>query len=153
MKSLVEIEADLTAPGGPFECAEESVLGVPMSVFRERLPSARALLEASRAFGDAEHLVCGATRLSFGAHLREVSSVAEALRERYGVGPGDRVAILAANCAEWVITYWATVSLGAIAVGLNGWWSGDEIAYGVADCDPKVLVADGKFDYKNFNTC
>ena len=144
MKSLVEIEADLTAPGGPFECAEESVLGAPMSVFRDRLPSARALLEASRTFGDAEHLVCGTTRLSFAAHLGEVGSVAEALREQYGVGPGDRVAILAANCAEWVITYWAAVSLGAIAVGLNGWWSGDEIAYGVADCEPKALVADAR---------
>jgi len=144
VKSLLEIEADLTAPGGPFECAEENVLGVPMSVFRDRLPSARALLEASRAFGDAEHLVCGKKRLSFAAHLGEVSSVAEALRAHHGVRPGDRVAILAANSAEWVVTYWATISLGAIAVGLNGWWSGDEIAYGVADCDPKVLVADAR---------
>ena len=66
------------------------------------------------------------------------------LREEYGVEPGDRVAILAANCPEWIVTFWAAVSLGAIAVGLNGWWVGDEIRYGIADCDPTVLVADRK---------
>lgn len=144
MKSLLEIEAGLIAPGGPFELGEETVLGERMRVFRERLPSARAFLEASRLFGEAEHLVCGANRLTFAAHLREVASVAEALREKYDVVPGDRVAILAANCTEWVLTYWATVSLGAIAVGLNGWWSGDEIAFGVSDCAPRVLVADAR---------
>ena len=66
------------------------------------------------------------------------------LRDEYGVGPGDRVAILAANCPEWIVTFWAAVSLGAIAVGLNGWWVGDEIRYGIADCGPSVLVADRK---------
>ena len=66
-----------------------------------------------------------------------VASVAAALRDRYGVGPGDRVAILAANCPEWIVTFWATVSLGAIAVGLNGWWVGPEIRYGIEDSDPE----------------
>jgi acyl-CoA synthetase (AMP-forming)/AMP-acid ligase II len=42
------------------------------------------------------------------------------------------------------VTFWAAVDLGAVAVGLNGWWAGDEIRYGVADCDPAVLVADRK---------
>jgi acyl-CoA synthetase (AMP-forming)/AMP-acid ligase II len=54
------------------------------------------------------------------------------------------VAILAANCPEWMISFWAAASLGAIAVGLNGWWAGDEIRYGVADCEPKLLVGDRK---------
>ena len=33
----------------------------------------------------------------------------------FRVAPGDRVAILAANCPEWIVTFWATISLGAIA--------------------------------------
>ena len=80
--------------------------------------------------------------LTFAEHERAVASVAAALRDRYGVQPGDRVAILAANCPEWIVTFWATVSLGAIAVGLNGWWVGPEIRYGIEDSDPRVLVAD-----------
>lgn len=144
MKTLAEIEAELTAPGAPFELVEERVRGERMRVFRERPPSLRALVEASRAKGDAEHLVCEEERLSFAEHARRVASVAAALRDRYGVGPGDRVAILAENRPEWIVTWWATVSLGAVAAALNGWWAGPEIAAGVEDADPKLLVADRK---------
>ena len=30
------------------------------------------------------------------------------------------------------------------AVGLNGWWAGDEILYGLEDSDPKLLIGDRK---------
>jgi long-chain acyl-CoA synthetase len=143
-RDLAEIEAALLAPGAPFETVWDSVLGERMRVFRERPASLRALLEASRGFGDAEYLVCEGERISFAELGRQVSAVAAALRERFGVGPGDRVAILAANGTEWILAYWAAISLGAIAVGLNGWWSGDEIRYGLEDSSPKVLVADAR---------
>ena len=138
------VEDGLVAADGPFATTMETVLGEPVAVFRERAPSLRALLEASVAHGDREYLVQGARRISFAEHHRAAASVARALRERFGVGPGDRVAIFAANCPEWIVTWWATVSLGAIAVGLNGWWVKDELLYAINDCRPKVLVADAK---------
>ncbi len=144
MSTAEEVEAQLLGAGGMFELAEESVLGERMRVFRNRPPSLRALVERSVGFGDADYAVFGEQRIGFAEHVRAVASVATALRERHGVVPGDRVAILAANCPEWIIAFWATVSLGAIAVGLNGWWTGDEILYGVGDCTPRLLIADRK---------
>jgi acyl-CoA synthetase (AMP-forming)/AMP-acid ligase II len=144
MPTVEEVEAQLIGPGGMFETVEEEVLGERLQVFKQRVPSLRAYLERSAGFGDAEYVIFGERRITFAEHARAVASVAKALRERFGVGPGDRVAILAANCPEWIVTFWATVSLGAIAVGLNGWWTGDEILYGVGDCEPKLLVADAK---------
>jgi acyl-CoA synthetase (AMP-forming)/AMP-acid ligase II len=138
------IEAQLTGPGAPFETRVGDVLGEHMEVFRERAPSLRALLEGSAGFGDREYIVQGDRRISFSDHLHTVASVASALRDRFGVRPGDRVAILAANCPEWIVTWWATVSLGAVAVGMNGWWTGDEILYALGDCEPKVVVGDAK---------
>ncbi len=137
-------ERELLAPGGPFDVTHENVFGVPTPVFRDRLPSLRALVEGSRAFGDAEFIVYEDRRITFAEHHRRVCSVARALATQYGVGPGDRVAILAANCPEWIITWWATVSLGAVAVGMNGWWVRDEILYGLEDSGAKVLVGDEK---------
>lgn len=137
-----EVDAQLLGAGGMFELADEEVLGERMRVFRNRPRSLRELVERSVGFGDAEYLVFGDRRITFARHAREVASVAAALRERHGVGPGDRVAILAANCPEWIVAFWATVSLGAIAVGLNGWWTGDEILYGIGDCRPRLLVGD-----------
>ncbi|MDG2308505.1 MAG: class I adenylate-forming enzyme family protein [Candidatus Binatia bacterium] len=144
MATPQEVDAQLLGPGAPFETTTEPVLGVPTQVFRTRNPSLRTYLENSVGFGDAEYAIFGDRRLTFAEHARSVASVAQALQEKYGVGHGDRVAILAANCPEWLITFWATTSLGAIAVGLNGWWTGDEILYGVGDSQPKVLVADRK---------
>ena len=66
------------------------------------------------------------------------------LRDKYDVQPGDRVAIYAANCSEWIIFFWATVSLGAIACGLNGWWNGKEALKALDDAEPKILLCDKK---------
>src|SRR4030095_16506579 len=95
------IEAQLQSEGGPFATEEALVLGERLPVFRRRLPSLRAVLAGSRARGDAEAMLftdgTHERRLSFAAHADEVAAVAVVLRERYGVGPGERVAILAAN--------------------------------------------------------
>ncbi|MSO58666.1 MAG: long-chain fatty acid--CoA ligase [Thermoleophilia bacterium] len=145
---LAAIERDLLATGGPFEIEEALVRGERLRVFRRRPRSLREMLAASSALGDAEHLVFtdGARerRIGFRGHARLVASVAEAMRATHGIGPGDRVAILAANCPEWVLAFWATVSLGAIAVGLNAWWTGPEIRAALADSAPRLLVADRK---------
>ncbi len=146
--ALAKIESDLVAPGGFFEVVDEEVLGERMAVFKNRMANLREAVVASVGFADREYLIFsdGENRrvVTFLEHERAVASVAAALRDRYDVGPGDRVAILAANCPEWIVTFWAAVSLGAIAVGLNGWWVAPEIRYGIEDSDPKVLVADRK---------
>ncbi|MEZ4217628.1 MAG: class I adenylate-forming enzyme family protein [Myxococcota bacterium] len=138
-----EAQVRLTAPGAPFEIVEEDVLGERLPVYKARVRSLRELLQRSAAHGDTTYFVFDdGRRVTYAEHLRVVASVAAALRDRYGVGKGDRVAILAANCPEWIVTYWAATSLGAIAVGMNGWWAADEIAYGIELSEPKVLVAD-----------
>ncbi|HET6817656.1 MAG TPA: class I adenylate-forming enzyme family protein [Mycobacteriales bacterium] len=124
-----------------FETVQEDVLGHPMTVFRDRHRSLRALLDASLAFGERDYLVEGDRRISFAEHHAAVGPVATWLAQQ-GVGKGDRVAILGRNSIEWVVTFWATVSLGAIAVGLNAWWSREELDFGIADSEPKLLVDD-----------
>lgn len=144
MTTVQEIEAQLTGPGGPFEVEIAQVLGESMPVFKGRARSLRELLEASRAHAGKEYIVHGDRRITFAEHADQVGSVARALSERYGVGPGSRVAILAANCPEWLLTFWATVSLGGVVAALNGWWQADEILYGISHSDPTVLVGDRK---------
>src|SRR5690606_33466396 len=83
-------------------------------------------------------------RLGPAEFVERSNSVAHHLHDGFGVGHGDRVAVLSANNPEWCYTFWATVNLGAILVGLNGWWKTDEILYGLQDSGAKVLVADGR---------
>ncbi len=136
--------ATLTGPGAPFEIVTEKVGGLEMEVFKDRPRSLREVLAQSVVqFGDAEFSVWDTgVRWTFAEHERLVASVAAALRERYGIGPGSRVAILGANCPEWVLTAWATIVLGGTVVAMNGWWQGDEIRYGLDLGNPELLVAD-----------
>jgi acyl-CoA synthetase (AMP-forming)/AMP-acid ligase II len=148
MSRLAEVEAQLLAPGAPFELTEEEVLGERVRVFANRARSLRDVLLRGRELTDAEYLVFREggrdRRYTFGDHEKLVASAAAALSDRFGVGPGDRVAILAANCPEWIVSFWATVSLGAICAGLNGWWTEDEIRHAVENSKPKLLIADRK---------
>lgn len=137
-----DLVAQLTAPGAPFEIVDEPVRGVTMPVFRNRCRSLRELLDASARFADREYLVCDGRRVTFGEHLDLVASSAHELRNRYGIGRGDRVAILSANSIEWIVTFWATTALGAVAVGMNSLWSAREIEHGVQLSEPAVIVAD-----------
>jgi len=148
MSRLAEIEAQLLAPGAPFELEEGEAFGAPVRMFANRARSLRDVLLRAREFADAEYMVFRDgnrdRRYTFAEHERLVARAAAAFRERFEVEPGDRVAILAANCPEWVIAFWATVSSGAICVGLNGWWTEDEIRHAVANSRPKLVIADRK---------
>jgi len=139
-----QVVATLTGPGGRFEIVPEEVRGNRIPVVRNRDHRVGDLVAASKAWGDRDYLVTADRRLSFAEHADAVAAVATALREDHGVGMGDRVGILAANSPEWVVTFWAAQCLGAIAVGLNSWWTPKEIEYGVGLVRPKVIVADTK---------
>ncbi len=143
MTTRDEATARLTAPGAPFEIRTEDVRGEQLEVFAHRHRSLGEVLLASEAFDDAEYLVTTERRISFTEHLEEVAALAQALREEHGVGRGDRVAISAANCPEWILVFWATISLGAVAVGANSLWAAPELAHGLELTEPSVLFVDG----------
>jgi long-chain acyl-CoA synthetase len=133
----------LLGPGGPFEVITEPVCGVDLLVFARRHRSLGALLDASAAHGDAEFLVFdGGPRLTFAGHRLLVAGVARALHDRYGIGPGDRVAVSAANGPGWVLVAGACAELGAVLVALNSWWSAAELRAALDHTDPAVVVAD-----------
>lgn len=139
-----DIYARVFGPGAPFEIGRETVLGESVEVFVRRPRSLRDLVATSAAHGDAEYIVFEDQRISYARHAQLVARVARGLRDRHGIGPGDRVAILAANCPEWILTFWAVSSLGGVVAALNGWWTRGEIEYGVGLAEPKLLVGDEK---------
>ena len=145
MPELTHAEAvrRVTSPGSPFELVTEDVNGLSMSVFKNRFGNLRELLAKSVEHGDAELAVWDTgERWTFARHERDVASVAAALAAKHGIGKGSRVAILASNRPEWVLTAWGTLVLGGTVVAMNGWWQGDEIRYGLELGDPDLLVAD-----------
>ena len=132
----------LVGPGGPFELVADDVRGTRLPVYLHRRRSLGEVVAESAQHGDRVYIATAERTITFAEHARLVASLAQSLREEYGVRPGDRVAINAANSPEWIIAFWATVSLGAIAVAFNAWWSPHEIEYGLAHAEPRLVIAD-----------
>ncbi len=127
---------------GPFATTEIVVRGVPMKVFAAAPPTLRELWQMTAAHADKTYIVYEDERLTYGEVHARVRSLAHYLQSSCSVGSGDRVAIAMRNYPEWVIAYWATVSIGAAVVGMNAWWTSTEMEFGLTDSRPKVLIAD-----------
>jgi fatty-acyl-CoA synthase len=57
-----------------------------------------------------------------------------------GLAKGDRVAVLAYNCVEWLEIYAATAKAGLIAVPVNFRLVGPEVAYIVGNCEARAMI-------------
>ena len=134
--------AAVTAPGQRYETDEVVVDGITQTVFKNIPPSLRELFGTWAGRGDTTFIVYEDERLSFADVAARVAAAGAALVERYGVQPGDRVAIAMRNLPEWVVTFAAATSIGAVSVSLNAWWTEDELDFGLEDSGATVLVAD-----------
>jgi long-chain acyl-CoA synthetase len=127
-----------------FKIGNEDVLGESLPVFINRPRNLAAFISQSQHHAESTYLEYQGKKISFAEHYELVGKAIHLLRSNYNVGPGDRVAIYAANSPEWIIFFWATVSIGGIACGLNGWWNGKEAIKALEAASPKLLVGDEK---------
>jgi acyl-CoA synthetase (AMP-forming)/AMP-acid ligase II len=81
---------------------------------------------------------------TFARLYHDVNALADHLRT-VGVGPGDRVAILAMNSPEYVCSLLAIYRLGAVAVPLNYRLQVEELRYLLADSGSVGVLADMEF--------
>ena len=140
---LAQARDELTGPGGPFEITTIPVGGIPVRAFRHALPDVRALWQSTLQFADRTYLVYEDERLTYAAAHARVNAIAAWLAAQ-GVQPGDRVAIAMRNYPEWLLIYWACVSTGIAVVGMNAWWTPEEMAYALGDAQPRALFLDAE---------
>jgi len=70
---------------------------------------------------------------------RSIVGVARAL-ESWGIGRGDRVAILSENRPEWTITDFAALALGAVTVPIYSTQTADQTSYILNDSGARVIA-------------
>jgi len=135
----------LTGPGAPFEVIQADVRGETMGVLRNRALSLREILVNSFEFGDRESMIFSdGRRVTFASFEADVASVAAWFQREHGIGHGDRVAICGANSYGWVVSFWACLSMGAITVAMNGWWTEGEMQHAIDLTEPALLLFDKK---------
>ena len=140
---LLKAREELTGPGGEFEIVEAEVLGNRLRVYKNAPPSVREVWLSTLQFPERDYLVYQDERWTYAEAHRDVASAAAWMAEQ-GVKPGDRVAIAMRNYPEWMLLYWACVATGVVVVGMNAWWTPEEMDYALKDSEPKVLFADSE---------
>lgn len=135
-----QAQAALTAPGQLFEMTETAG-GV--RIWRHAPATFRAMLETTAFHGDKTFVVYEDERLTYAEFFRATATLAHALREVFGVRKGDRVAIAMRNYPEWIVSFSAVLSVGAVAVPLNAWWTASELDYALTDSGALLAITDG----------
>ena len=77
---------------------------------------------------------------TFGEFEFQVGRFAGAL-QKMGVQKGDHVALLLANTPHYLISLYATMRIGAVAIPINPIYTPDEISYIIKTGDVKVVIA------------
>ena len=97
---------------------------------------------AVRRFPDRPALidVPACRRWSYAELAADVDALALGLLAA-GVTVGDRVGIWAPNCAEWVLTQYATAKIGAILVNINPAYRTSELEFVLNQSGARLLVA------------
>ncbi len=139
--SMAAVQAALTRPGAPFEMATETIGGVATRVWKNAPANLAQLVAFSRGHGDRLATIYEDQRVSYAAQYRAIATLAQRL-QAMGIGKGDRVALAMRNIPEWPVAFFAVVSIGAICVPLNAWWSPQELAFGINDSGARLLIVD-----------
>jgi acyl-CoA synthetase (AMP-forming)/AMP-acid ligase II len=141
--ALEAIITGLTAPGQLFATVPFERDGVEMPVFAAAPPTlAHYLAHFCNQNKDIPFLVDGDVRLTFGEAYAAATCVAEGLIQDHGIAKGDRIGIAARNSANWMIAYMGILMAGGCATLLNGFSSGEELAYGIDLAECKLVLAD-----------
>jgi long-chain acyl-CoA synthetase len=99
---------------------------------RDRDPEKLAIIDLG---GESER------HLTFAELDRTAMAVARELRAR-GYARGDRIAILSANCSEYLAAYYGIMRAGLVAVPVNYRFPAATIAFILRDCGAKLVFCD-----------
>lgn len=139
------ITAAVTRPDQMFALKTATRRGVDMPAFVNAPPTlSHYFAHFCTQHRDVLFLVDGDQRLTFGEVYAAAQRVADGLATRHGIRKGDRVGIAARNSANWIIAYMGVVMAGGCATLLNGWWTGEEMAYGIELCECSLVLADAQ---------
>ncbi|MEW4468337.1 class I adenylate-forming enzyme family protein [Parasphingorhabdus sp. JC815] len=148
MQSQLDAKIDealgvMTQPGQLLELDTINKFGVDLPIFKNA-PSNLADFYAffCAQHKDAEFLVDGEIRLTYGDAYAAARALAGGLVGGHGVQKGDRIGIAARNSANWIILDMAITMAGGISTKLNGWWQGDELADAIEDVSCSIVFAD-----------
>jgi HIP---CoA ligase len=108
-----------------------------------------AVRRAARRWPDDEAVVDGGQRVSW-AGLAERMTLAARAYAASGVRPGDRVALWAPNCLDWIVAALGVYAAGAVLVPVNTRFKGAETAHVLRTAGARLLLTVTDFIHADY---
>ena len=131
------------------ETSRSTAAGLPVSSSAdpgrnmiERVCVGDIVTRAADVFGARPAIIDGERTLTF----RELNERANRLGHALlglGLNPKDVVGVMARNCAEMLVTYFACAKAGLVCAPVNLGLRGEEIAYCLNDARARLLIVEG----------
>ena len=150
--SFQEANAEVGGPGSPFQVINVESDGVTSRTFKNAPSNLRQFFDTARGL-DETFIVYEDEEWTFAEVMEDVDALGYALVNRFGVAPGDRVGIAMRNYPEWIISFAAILSIGAISVSMNAWWTEQELDYAINDAELSVLIGDSERIERGSGVC
>src|SRR4029079_906881 len=116
----------LTNDNGPFALAAEGVLGRELKVFRHGSRTLADIYRKAQA-RNSVFLIGDGQAVSYRALFQRAANHAASLSGK-GIRPGMRIALSVSDDLDWIASFVAVTSLGAVAV----------LVPGLIDCDDAI---------------
>lgn len=116
----------------------ETTIGADLAATASAYPDRDALVE-----------VASGRRWRYAELSADVRRLASGLLQA-GISAGDRVGIWAPNCAEWVLTQYASAEIGAVLVNLNPAYRSNELAYALKQSGAAMVVSASRFKTSDY---
>jgi benzoate-CoA ligase len=112
-------------------------LGVP-----ERFNAASYFVDRHLAEGRAGKIAieCGDERVTYAQLAERVSRCGRALRDSYGVRPGERVMLLLLDGPAFLYAFFGAIKIGAVPIPTNTLWKTADYRYVLNDSAARVIV-------------
>jgi len=113
--------------------------GVPHHIDYPNVPLYYFVEEAALKHPDQVAMIIKDGKVTY-RQFNELSDRMAAALAGLGVKKGDRVAILMANCPQFLISYFGILKAGGIVVACNPLYSPRELAHQLADCGAETII-------------
>ena len=118
--------------------------GVPHHIDYPVVPLYHFLEEDARKYPDHVAIIFKGGKITF-RQLDELTDRMAAGLAKMGVKKGDRVAILMANCPQFLISYFGILKAGGTVVACNPLYAPPELEHQLNDCGAEVVIAMSRF--------
>lgn len=101
----------------------------------------RILQKSTEAFPDKTLIIFKDAEITYREFSGQVDRLANSFRN-IGIKPNEKVGLLMFNSVEYLVSYFAIATVGAVAVPLNSALTSHEMAYQLSDSDVVAIISD-----------